>query len=711
MALQGKVETGAYVFSDSKQSTRTVVVEWSAQQDIVNNKSIITWSAYGGGTKTSNPANEEGYVKLYCLEIKLDGEHLIDTGISDRSTRVNCYQNTVIKNKNGTEMCGEIELGHNNDGTKTFSIEVIAYFYDKTEENRYTGSKTFTLDPIARSSTITSASNITAGNKCSITWTPANADFKYRLQVSLGNWSTTYPANNGFIAPGSTNVYKENENIVVPTSALSNATSGTATATLTTYDASGNQIGSPSTKTFTVSIASTEVPTIGTIQAAVSGNYTVLAKTKGQVKVSVVNCNASEGSSIVSYTFSGPGLSQTISSSSTSASATSSIITQTGTLTYTVTVTDARGKTASGTATITCYDYDIPTVTVCKLYRCDSDNNIVAKGLYIGYSFAISYPSVNSQNSATVKFKYKKKSATSYTTSDSITAVASGMSYDGIIQQSSSFVTFYSNTEDESTYEIIMEVTDEFGGKTTYTTTTGGASRILSVRPKGKGLAVGKLAEADDTFECGWNAEFDKDVTVDGKFTVKGNIEYTNISASGNITASGLSIKNGTTENASIDNSGDLTCNNLTVNGTITGNISSSGGITSSDFIYSTITATTIPATATTNADGTTTITAIDKKFDLFTATTPGIYLVTANIVWYQTYSLGDVWAAIRVNNTSSNHAQARASTTSAKFPTFSLATTVQLKSNDILYLVVNQDAKAELKMHSCDYQIVRLGG
>ena len=116
-------------------------------------------------------------------------------------------------------------------------------------------SKTATLTTIARASTISSAPNVTIGNKCSIKWTPASASFRYKIKFSMGNWSYL----TGAIHPNQTSDYTYS-GYTIPLSCAdqyaSGWSSGTMTATLYTYSDSEctKNVGSSSSKNFTASL-------------------------------------------------------------------------------------------------------------------------------------------------------------------------------------------------------------------------------------------------------------------------------------------------------------------------------------------------------------------------------------------------------------------------------------------------------------------------
>ena len=204
-------------------------------------------------------------------------------------------------------------ITHNSDGSKAINVGV--YLYNSGTANylpkQYTSSSplsmgSVTLTTIPRASTITYAANVTLGNKCNIQWTPSSTNFKYKIKLSLGDW--VY--NSDFISPSTTNLYKY-EGYTIPRtsgilSQIYNSSTATMTATLTTYNSSGTQIGSASSKTFTVTVPSDIKPTISSISVSPNTGGR-LVQNKNAVYIDV-NAEAGLASDIKSYTFSGPGI-------------------------------------------------------------------------------------------------------------------------------------------------------------------------------------------------------------------------------------------------------------------------------------------------------------------------------------------------------------------------------------------------------------------
>ena len=415
------------------------------------------------------------------------------------------------------------DISHNSNGSK--SINVGVYLYQSGPSNylprQYSSSSplsmgSVTLTTIPRASAITSAGDVTLGNACNIKWTPASNDFKYKLNFALGNWSHT----TDFITPSSTSEYTYTGYTIPNASELlddiPNSTTGSMVATLTTYNSSGTQIGSSNSKTFIVAVPSSVVPTVGTITldpvnitTSDGTSRNILVQGKNKVTVNVSGCSAGTGSSIQSYTFSGPNLSAT----TTSTSATSNIVTTSGTLTYTVKVTDTRGRTASKTATITCYAYTTPSIKPFTAYRCNSSGTKDDNGSYAKCTYTIGYSSINSTNNVTVKIMYKKNTAQSYTT---VTALTNGTVTSGS--------QILSNIDTASTYTVYAVVSDQYGGSSQSSfESISSVFRAFNITSDGTGVAFGKMAEDVNTFDVKWPIKTEEPEQTMKNLTYKGS--------------------------------------------------------------------------------------------------------------------------------------------------------------------------------------------
>ena len=234
------------------------------------------------------------------------------------------------------------------------------------------------------------------------------------------------------------------------------ATSGTATVYLYTY-VDGILIGT-SSQTFTASVKSSVVPSIGSITATgVDMMWSLYLQGHSSVTISVAGCAAGAGASIASYSFQGHELNYSTQTSQASASATSGVFAISGSLIYTATVTDTRGRSASQDVTISVTAYAAPNISSVTGVRCNADGteNPIT-GTTIKASTNFTWTAVGS-NALTSSLSYKKHTDQIYTQAQ--TGLTSGATY--IIAVGLALI--------DSSYDVQVELTDSLGNSATYT--------------------------------------------------------------------------------------------------------------------------------------------------------------------------------------------------------------------------------------------------
>ena len=471
MALSGSVTT-------SSNSSRSVTLNWSATQSIANNTSTISWELVGSGSST-------GWVVVSELRVAIDGSQEY---YRDSSNHTNCYQGTVLAS-------GTKTISHNSDGTKSFTIKVEAGIYQWAIN--CAGSSTFTLNTIARASSISSAGNVTLGNACSVKWTPASTSFRYKLKFVLGSWSYT----TGAIHPNTTSAYTYSSYTIPLTVAnqLPSATTGSMMVYLYTYSDSGcsTQIGSTASSSFTVTIPSSVKPSISSVSATLVNSNSIIngwgiaVAGYTQVKVSA-SASGSYSSTVSSFTISG-GYSTT--QNGTSLAYTGGVISSSGSKTFTVVAKDSRGRSSDSQSTtaITFYAYSKPNVTSFTAARSSSNAKKVI--VYANWSFA----SVNSKNAASGVLYYKKSSNTSWT------------KYGAISRATNTTLTV--DFEETSSYNFRVVVTDSLSSSAQEEAFISTIEVLMDWRAGGKGLGIGKIAETDN-LEIAFDTIFMGDVYI-----------------------------------------------------------------------------------------------------------------------------------------------------------------------------------------------------
>lgn len=456
MALSGSVTT-------TSSDNRSVTLSWTATQSVANNTSTVSWSLAGSGSST-------GWVRVNEIRVTINGSQAY---YRSSSNHTECWQGTVLAT-------GSQTITHNSDGTKSFTIKVEAGIYNWAIN--CSGSNTFTLTTIPRSSSISSAGNITLGNACSVKWTPAASSFKYKVKFTLGDYNSGWTS---FISPNSTSAYTYS-GFTIPASVanqLPSKTTGTMTAYLATYNSRGTQIGSIASKTFTVTIPSTVIPTIGTVTATIdnSSNSTIRGwgvAVAGYTKVKLTaSASGSYGSTISSFTVNG---SYSTTQNGTSLSYTGGVISTSGSKTFTVVAKDSRSRSSASksSSAITFYAYSAPKVTSFTVQR--SSSNSLQMIVKANWSFS----DVNGHNSATATLKYKKSNVSSWTTYGEI-AKNTNVTLTGV------------NFDETSSYNFQVIVTDSLSKTAKEEAFVPTIAVLIDLRAGGKGLGIGKVAETN----------------------------------------------------------------------------------------------------------------------------------------------------------------------------------------------------------------------
>lgn len=333
-----------------------------------------------------------------------------------------------------------------------------------------------------------SSSSVYMGSSVTITTTATNSAYRHTLKYAFGNAS-------GTIATGVAGSYSWTPSLDLARQ-IPSTTVGYGTIYCETYS------GSTYLGTKSVSIAlyvpSSVKPSAGTLSAAINSDTSGTGKyVKGmcKAKITLSGSSGSYGSSISSYTITGGGY------NANSASLTTDTLTTSGNITFTASVTDSRGRTSNSvTCSITVLDYTKPSVSSCKVYRCDSNGNAANAGTSFAIECTANYSSGISGNTITISARYKKSSDSSYGSEISCT--------------NGSKKVVNGNLSTSSTYDVRITVHDKYNSVTlNYTLPT--KSTLLSFI-KNAGAAIGKVAELKGWLDIQWNTRIRGNLQVDG---------------------------------------------------------------------------------------------------------------------------------------------------------------------------------------------------
>lgn len=497
MATSGSFRTTSY-------EGRSLTFSWNrTSSNIANNTSTIAWSVTGSG--------DSGYVTCGDIDIVINGTTVYNSAPSDR---VDVWLGGVVAS-------GTTTISHNADGSKSFSASINAAIYNYAQN--CSGSGTWALDTIPRASNIdkvantsgTTISTLNTGNDVRVYFTPKSTAFKYRVTVSMNGNSVQNNASGVSVSSTSQQYYQVN----IPHTWLSNKESGTLACKLETLN--GTSVIGTDNWSISMVVPASVVPTIGAVSSApVNSNATINGWNIYVANYSKarITCSASgnSGSTISRFQISGD---TTVTVNGTSLSYDINL-TSSGTKTFTVKAIDSRGRsTGNKSITINVTSYFTPTIQSFNVVRCDSNGNINAEGTSAKLSF-VGYYSAIGNNTATVNFAYKLASASTFSSLTN-SATGSGGSVNGNIISSTFAIA--------NDYDLKIILKDSLGNAVERTVRLASVTRTLNVAKYGNGVAVGKMSTvstngAAGKFECGWDASFDKSVSIDGILNANKNI-------------------------------------------------------------------------------------------------------------------------------------------------------------------------------------------
>lgn len=445
----------------SDGSTSNQYIKWRlswSESDInqANNTSKVTVKLYVRRTNSGYTTYGNGTAYIWINGTKYSGSITTSTKITSTEKCILTKSKTIT---------------HNNDGSKSISI---AGDISHSKFNATYKSWSITLKTIPRASSISSISGSTIGSPISVNISRKSSSFTHTVEFYIGStkistW-TKVATKQTFTPDMSTCCSK-----------ITNATSATAKINVTTYNGS-TKIGSTASKTFTIHVPSSVVPSITNFTVSPSNTNSLLKDSglyvQGYTKYTAsITAAGIYGSTISKYATSGGG------TSTASASATSGVIDTSGSIQITATVTDSRGRTASATSDeIEVIPYYKPSITT-NIYRCDEEgyeddggNNVYITILSKDFS------SINGLNSITsIKVQYKKS------TDDDL-----GWSN---YQTISGTDLILSNLSADYSYDLRFIITDAMGETTTFTTNVKTEKVILDFYNGGLGATFGGVAK------------------------------------------------------------------------------------------------------------------------------------------------------------------------------------------------------------------------
>lgn len=233
------------------------------------------------------------------------------------------------------------------------------------------------------------------------------------------------------------------------------------------------------------SITNATYQDVNSTVTAITQNNQLIVRNQSTVQYNVTGLTVKNSASIASCKVSVNNNTYNLTVSGTSASGGNAAIDSANDVTATITLTDSRGLTATKTITITMLDWVLPT----GIITLERQNNFYST-TYI--TVDANYSSVDSKNTITIKARYKKTTASSW----------------------SSYVTLQDNVQStlnlDNLYEwnVQVVITDLFGS-TTYNLTLQKGMPIMYIDTLNNSVGVNCFPSKEESLEIGGKTIFD----------------------------------------------------------------------------------------------------------------------------------------------------------------------------------------------------------
>ena len=433
----------------------------SISQNVKNNTSTVTvkqyierknYIDYAGD---SSPSGITENHKLY-----FDG-----TYTSAAKKYWNSNGTTLIQSKTKT-------ITHNALGEGSFTIGgscsgmVLRDYGYSVNVSLSISNRKVTLPKINRSSSITSnaTSNTKFGDTITFSISRYNSNFTHDIKYSMYNAS-------GTIATG----VGTSQEWTIPTSLIaSTPDNAQPTITITCTTKNGSTVVGSSTYSFKCKVPDTYQPTCSLALedvGIVPESWGVYVKSKSSIK-GTITASGSEGSTIKSY------VSKANDEIFSVNPFTTNFLKYNGERTATTTVTDSRGRTATDNQTIEIVDYSTPTISMCKVERCNADGTLNEEGMYGKATIEYKISPINNLNDKNISVSY-----------GSVTRTATPTLYEGIY----TFEEVFYGLETNASYNFEFKVKDTFE-EIPQTYTLAPSFVTISKLAGGRGVTFGQVA-------------------------------------------------------------------------------------------------------------------------------------------------------------------------------------------------------------------------
>lgn len=393
-------------------------------------------------------------------------------------------------------------IRHDADGCASFTVGFLGSVREMMEGHVAspvggTVSTAITIRENAASAIASSSSAVSTGGSFSLTMNRA-ASTNYHIAVFKRESDTLYTSGRFDTALSFT----------VPRSWFADYPSLSSldlTVSVQTYTGGGTAVGSPAEKPLTVTADAGMKPSVSsgwvslaaynanTAAENIAGYVKGYSKAKATFSPSKISLANSPGATIASYSVTCQGVTNQTSPYLTP-------VLNSASVTVTCRVTDSRGRSASQDLSLSVMDYSKPKLSGISVFRCESGGTASEAGTYISVKAKRSFSSLNGQNACTLK-----------------AAIApSGGSYGSETALTSGTAKVFSGFGADTSYTVRIRATDSLGNTATYYAAVPTRKWAMKFRSNGSGVAFGKAAETDDTFEVSsdWAVKFGRPLPV-----------------------------------------------------------------------------------------------------------------------------------------------------------------------------------------------------
>ena len=330
---------------------------------------------------------------------------------------------------------------------------------------------------------IPAASNGTFGSAVAISISGGTSFATYTVQTSCGGRTETLQTKSANTSLSWTPA------VATYAPLITNAASATATITVTTFY--GDTSVGVKTKTITLAFNASDVKASVTLAVSdptgYATTYGAYVATKSKIRAQLT-ATLKYGASVSTYSISANGTTL-----NTNPAVTDEIV-STSNNRVTGKIVDSRGI-SSNTAqkTISILPYSAPHIASINIHRCQQDGTLDDQGAYCRVDYSVEISPLNNHNAKTLVVKYKKRSVLNYT-EQSVTLSSYTQTGYAVVP-----------ADTNNTYDIQLSLTDDFS-TTAVDLQLSTAFATINFRAGGKGIAVGKVSEADSVFElaAGW---------------------------------------------------------------------------------------------------------------------------------------------------------------------------------------------------------------